>query len=77
MNDGEKRTTRLYAWIAKDLHGIEGIVTVPSRDGMLPLVETDEDKARKFKEFAAMAGTGRLSLAELVVFERKNVLDTT
>lgn len=77
MNDGQRRTTKLYAWIAKDPNGIEGIVTVPTNDGLLPLVVTDEKVARSFKPFAALAGTYRLSDAELVVFERKNTLDTT
>lgn len=70
LNDGLPNTDRLYAWIARDLDGVEGIVTVPTELGMLPLVCTNRQQAEGYANVAAVAGRERDSTVRLVAFER-------
>lgn len=74
MNDGQKQTTRLYAWIAEDLIGIEGIIAFPTTNGIFPLVATDEKLARAFADQAYLAAHARKTTPKLVAFDRAELL---
>lgn len=75
MNDGAKQTTRLYAWIAEDLDGVEGIITIPSKSGgLLPLVCTDERLARSMADGAYAAAHVRSTIPKLIAFDRAEML---
>ena len=70
-NDGQLDTLRLYAWLARDPGGVEGIVTTQMAGvGLLPLVLTDLDRARRFGHLAGAAAVMRGSSAVLVPFTR-------
>jgi hypothetical protein len=78
MNDGKVTTERLYAWVGKDLNGIEGIVAFPFTDGTpMPLVASEEALARQLKGPAQQAARARKLVVSLVVFERGATLDST
>jgi hypothetical protein len=78
MNDGEKTTRRLYAWIAEDLDGIEGIIAYPMFNALtpMPLVATDRSLAEQFAPLARQAAAERKSVARLVIFERGETIDS-
>lgn len=76
MNNGEESTTTLYAWLARDLDGIEGIVTVGTQSGLLPLVCTDRAMALSMSDAALRAGLARASAVSLVQFDRGATLVT-
>lgn len=52
LNDGKQTTEHLYAWISANSDGIEGIVTVGTDHGMLPLVSTGRELAEKMADYA-------------------------
>lgn len=71
-------TDKLYAWLAKDLTGVEGVVAYPSpQGGPLPLVAATESMARRLKPLAALAAQERGQSAYLVAFTRGETIDTT
>lgn len=70
QNDRSPDTARLYAWLSRDADGIEGVVAVPTRDGVMPLVAADEARARRFAPLASVAAQARGFSAHLVAFER-------
>lgn len=74
MNDGQVETNRLYAWIAKDLQGIEGIIAAPTDYGFLPLIVSDRQTALSFAPAAKEAARARGSQALLVEFLRGETL---
>jgi hypothetical protein len=74
MNDGELSTQRIYAWLANEHNGAEGLLTVPTTDGMLPLVSTDRGVALSWSPLAETAGSLRQTQAHLVVFQRSETL---
>lgn len=89
QNDGEIVTGRLYAWVALDLQGQEGIIVAPfsmgrgfildARQGdpgisIIPLVFADEKRARKLQPVARHAARARGAMARLVVFDRAHTL---
>lgn len=74
QNDFSGETMHLYAWIAPDLQGVEGIITIPTNDGILPLVVADERRARRFQPAAAYAAKERGATARLIRFDRAVVI---
>lgn len=74
MNDGQQTTDHLFAWISKDPQGIEGIITMPTAMGLLPLVVTDEKRARSFEPAAVIAARARYAYASLVRFDLATTL---
>lgn len=75
MNDGAGETQDLYAWIATDANGVEGITTVGTDKGMLPLVVSDLETARSMRDVAQMVGQVRRTSTRLVRFARSEVLE--
>jgi hypothetical protein len=74
VNDGQGDTANLYAWIATDPAGIEGIIAVDTPSGILPLVVTDRGTAERFAEAARRAAVARRATARLVRFDRGETL---
>jgi hypothetical protein len=75
QNDGARETANLYAWIAPDLDGIEGVIVAPTELGLLPLAFADEQRAREWRAVAQRAASWRGGAARLVRFARADVLD--
>lgn len=77
QNDGEPVTEHLYAWLAEDGDGIEGVVTaeLPSL-GTVPLVMTDRARAERFTGIARLGSIARGNPARLVEFHRGRTLRT-
>lgn len=72
LNDG--RT--LYAWLAKDFAGIEGLIMVPDRNGNpLPLVTVSRRVAMIGRRAAVKAGNARRETVRLVRFVEAEVVD--
>lgn len=69
MNDGALTTQRLYAWLAKDDTGAEGILTVHTDQGLMPMVATDLDVALSWRPIGE-APQPPLHDSKLVVFTR-------
>lgn len=69
MNDGEMATQRLYAWLAKDDTGAEGIMTVRTNVGLMPMVATDLETAQSWRPIGE-APVPPLHDSKLVVFNR-------
>lgn len=77
MNDGAETTERLYAWLTTDTSkGIEGIITVNTTKGLVPLVGTDLEAAQGMRNIVEQVCERSKSEARLVVFNRGEVLDT-
>ncbi len=74
QNDRSPDTTRIYVWLCRDLDGVEGVVAAPTAAGVLPLMATDETRARGFAPRAAEAARHRGFPAVLVAFDRAEVL---
>lgn len=76
-NDGEEYTSQLYAWVGKDLGGIEGLITVPGKTAglFLPLVTTDKHQAMCMSHLAQQAADARGHDVRLVRFDRGMTLD--
>lgn len=75
MNDGSKTTQRIYAWIAEDLDGTEGIIAYPFAGTPMPLVATELKLANRFAPLARQAAAERKSVARLVIFNRGATID--
>jgi hypothetical protein len=75
VNDGAGETQNLYAWIAADASGVEGISTVGTNSGLLPLVVSDLATAQSMREVAAMVGQARGTSTRLIRFARSEVID--
>lgn len=80
MNDGAKDTQHLYAWLARDSNGTEGVIAVPTELGVLPLVSTDKNMALSYQEAATQSAlirrTGNPTLVQFTrgpVIERSDV----
>lgn len=69
--------THLYAWLARDEDGAEGIVMAPIGPGgcPLPLIVADERLAREVRPAVVMASALRGEPARLVRFERLDTVD--
>lgn len=76
MNDGSKTTERIYAWLAEDLSGVEGLIAHNFGGKIMPLLATELDLARAFHNLAQGTANVRGKTARLVAFERGVVLDT-
>lgn len=75
QNDGQGSTTCLYAWIATDAGGQEGIIVAPIPPlGVVPLVMTDQARAFRLEPAALLAAIERKATARLVKFHRGEVL---
>jgi hypothetical protein len=75
QNDGAPDVSCLYAWLSRDLDGIEGVVTtILPVLGVSPLVFADEDRATRFTMFAREAAAERGHAARLVKFTRGEVI---
>jgi hypothetical protein len=69
--------SRIYAWIARDADGIEGVVASPMRGGMiLPLVGADMERVTSLEMLARAAGVARGVPVTLVRFERAETTRT-
>lgn len=66
----------LFAWVAKDGEGEEGIIGMPTARGVLPLVMVRQENAEKFKVAAVAAAMARGQTAYLKRFVLTDVLDT-
>ncbi len=76
QNDGLPDTQALYAWVARDARGNEGVIVAPlPKLGLLPLVMADEANARRLRSFAATAAQERQQIARLVRYVRDVELD--
>lgn len=73
-NDHSPDTTRLYAWLSRDADGIEGIVAVPTPDGVRPLVTVDRERALRLEVMAEIAARMREFPAQLVAFDRAEMI---
>lgn len=68
---------RLYAWLGRDLDGVEGIIMAPDRHGgVIALVSVDETRARALAQLAMLAAVARGQPARLVRFDRAEELLT-
>ena len=75
-NDGQESTSCLYAWLSRDPEdGIEGVVTVITATGPLPLVCTSRDLADAVADIAHESAIARGHDARLVKFDRGMTLD--
>ena len=73
-SDGEV-TTDLYAWIAQDSHGVEGIIMAPDLTGTaIPLVCGTREGADSLCLHAYRVANSRGTTASLVRFERAEVV---
>lgn len=70
QNDRSPDTSQLYAWLSRDLDGVEGVIAAMSESGLIPLVFADQQRAEKMAPYAAVAAAKRGFPAKLVVFHR-------
>jgi hypothetical protein len=75
-NDGGEDTDALYAWLAKDPGGIEGLLAVPVDETITPLVSTNEALALRLEPLAREAGRVRDQPVRLVRFARDRTIIT-
>jgi hypothetical protein len=67
----------LFAWVAQDLEGFEGIVMIPDANGNpLPLVAVNLRVARFGRRDAVKVGNARNETVRLVRYVEAEVIDT-
>lgn len=77
QNDRSPDTRALYAWLSRDLDGIEGIIVAPVGPlGVVPLVSADLRVAYQLHPLAQQAARERHFPAVLVRFERAENITT-
>lgn len=80
QNDHSPDTVALYAWLSRDADGIEGTVVVPVDMGFgeqaVPLIFTSRERAERFTPQAQMAAKLRGFTANLVRFDRADIIQT-
>lgn len=65
----------LYAWVAADLDGVEGLVMVPTDAvGVIPLVAVRRATVERLEPLATFAAAARGHVARLVAFREVEVL---
>jgi hypothetical protein len=73
--DDSRDITRIYAWIARDADGIDGIVAWPVNSGLImPLVGADMERAVSLETLARAAARARGVPVTLVRFERAETM---
>lgn len=70
QNDHSPDTSHLYAWLSRDADGIEGIIAIATRLGVMALIAADEQRARSYAKQAQLAAQARGFPAQLVAFQR-------
>ena len=65
----------LFAWVAPDADGVEGIIMVPSARGIAPLVGNQISVLRQMRPYAQEAARARSTVARLVRYEVSGFLD--
>jgi hypothetical protein len=72
---GPKRIDRLYAWVATEADGGQGIPAMRVDDMALPLIGADHDRIESLRPMA-MRAMGVCLKIELVEFSGRRVLET-
>jgi hypothetical protein len=66
---------RIYAWIAVEPDGGEGILSAQIGEVHMPLVGADKERIESLREYAKMIHLKTLYPIKLVVFETKTILE--
>jgi hypothetical protein len=75
-NDHSPDVTFIYVWLSRNADGIEGVVQAPGPDGSgIPLVLTDQGRARKLIPIVEGIARARQMRVRLVRFERLDTID--
>lgn len=74
MNDGGPETNYLYAWIGRDLDGIEGVLSADLGGQVMPLVATNRNLALSLARLAVHNAAARKQSVHLVQFLRGETL---
>ena len=66
----------LYAFIAKDVTGQEGIVAMPTPNGPMPLIGADMERIKDLVPYAQMAARARQQPVTLALFSGRTGIET-
>jgi hypothetical protein len=70
-----QKIERIYAWVATEPDGGEGIVSTLLGDTHYPLIGADKARIESFREFAQLAGKVSGYPVHLICFEQKRILE--